>query len=105
MSQSATDFLTPRHIDVQELGPTHARVTSVTNPVDPNSGASNTLGWIGRNHGANKRDGRGRDLRKTNFLYLDGHVENKAIEDTLKPNFQWGDRLRIYSLPNAQVVP
>ena len=27
MTQSATDFLTPRHIDVQELGPTHARVT------------------------------------------------------------------------------
>jgi DNA-directed RNA polymerase subunit alpha len=27
MSQSATDFLTPRHIDVQELGPTRARVT------------------------------------------------------------------------------
>jgi len=27
MSQSVTDFLTPRHIDVQELGPTRARVT------------------------------------------------------------------------------
>jgi len=27
MSQSATDFLTPRHIDVQELAPTRARVT------------------------------------------------------------------------------
>lgn len=27
MSQSATEFLTPRHIDVQELGPTRARVT------------------------------------------------------------------------------
>jgi DNA-directed RNA polymerase subunit alpha len=27
MSQSVSDFLTPRHIDVQELGPTRARVT------------------------------------------------------------------------------
>ncbi|MDA1076610.1 MAG: DNA-directed RNA polymerase subunit alpha [Proteobacteria bacterium] len=27
MAQSATDFLTPRHIDVQELSPTRARVT------------------------------------------------------------------------------
>ena len=85
--------------------PTHARVTSVTNPVDPNSGASNTLGWVGRNHGPNRRDARGRDLRTTNFLYVDGHVETKPIEQTLTPTFQWGDRTRIYSLPNANVVP
>ena len=27
MAQSVNEFLTPRHIDVQELGPTRARVT------------------------------------------------------------------------------
>ena len=40
MSQSATDFLTPRHIDVQELGPTRARVT--LEPLE--RGFGNTLG-------------------------------------------------------------
>jgi prepilin-type N-terminal cleavage/methylation domain-containing protein/prepilin-type processing-associated H-X9-DG protein len=48
------------------------------------------LDWVGRNHG-------GRDFftRKTNFLYADGHVENKRLEETLDP-FQWGERF--YSL-------
>jgi prepilin-type processing-associated H-X9-DG protein len=59
-----------------------------TNFQQGNWSASNTtsrLDWVGRNHG------RGTFKQKlTNFLYLDGHVETKAIEDTLSP-FQWGD--------------
>ena len=47
------------------------------------------LDWVGRNHGGNKTDNNGRLLKKTNFLYVDGHVETKMIEDTLSP-FQWG---------------
>ena len=85
--------------------PTHARCTNVTNPVDQANGVSNTLGWIGRNHGTFKKNAQGKDTRTTNFLFVDGHVESKVIEDTLTPAFQWGDRLRIYSLPNANVVP
>ncbi len=49
----------------------------------------NRLSWVGRNHG------RDRKTAKTNFLFVDGHVETKRIEETLKP-FQWGKK--IYSL-------
>ena len=30
-------------------------------------------------------------VRGLNFLYADGHVESKHIEETLEP-FQWGER-------------
>ena len=58
------------------------------------------LNWVGRNHGR-KTFGRvgnrvGFDMRKTNFLYVDGHVETKHISETLSPLFQWGERC--YSL-------
>lgn len=54
-----------------------------------------TLDWVGRNHGA-KKYGRvagsstaGWDLRQSNFLYLDGHVETKHISQTVYPRTQW----------------
>jgi len=59
-----------------------------------------TLNFVGRNHG-NKKLGTvagpngpisGWDLRNSNFLYVDGHVESKNIAETVYPNFQWGDR-------------
>lgn len=63
-------------------------------PVDLASGTTNSqtrLDWVGRIHGS------GRDWRKkkTNFLYVDGHVETKTVEETLQP-FEWGERF--YSL-------
>jgi prepilin-type processing-associated H-X9-DG protein/prepilin-type N-terminal cleavage/methylation domain-containing protein len=65
------------------------------------SGFPTRLLWVGRNHGAKKLDGKGRDTRKSNFLYADGHVESKWIYDTLTP-WQWGDQF--YSLlPNNDV--
>jgi prepilin-type N-terminal cleavage/methylation domain-containing protein/prepilin-type processing-associated H-X9-DG protein len=60
---------------------------------DPESGTNavkSRLDWVGRNHGR-KNSHIGVDLRKTNFLYVDGHVETKHIRDTLKPTFQWGE--------------
>ena len=57
-----------------------------------------TLNFVGRNHGV-KRDGvvagptgsiTGWDLRTSNFLYLDGHVETKNIAETVYPTNQWG---------------
>jgi len=88
-------------VSVVVAGPTHERVINVINPVTPDN-ANNTLAWVGRNHGA-VRNGPGGQIRnKTNFLYVDGHVETKVLEETLKP-FQWGDLQRIYSLPNAKV--
>jgi prepilin-type processing-associated H-X9-DG protein len=57
-----------------------------------------TLDWVGRNHGGPKKlgsvagDPRGNwDLRKSNFLYLDGHVETKHIAQTVYPKNQWTD--------------
>ncbi len=73
-------------------------------PADPRSGWSyiNTtsrLDWVGRNHGLGSYS-----RKTTNFLYVDGHVETKRIEDTLSP-FQWGEYF--YSLgPTAGgVIP
>ena len=73
---------------------------------DPSVGNNFTsethLDWVGRNHGKKILDGAGWDLRRTNFLYLDGHVETKHIRETITP-WQWGDRM--YSLsPNDDYV-
>ena len=82
-----------------ELVPPGATIKRVTKAdLDPNpslhyfqdSWSSSTtrtrLDWVGRNHGAGSYE-----RKKTNFLYLDGHVETKHIEETLQP-FQWGQR-------------
>ena len=53
------------------------------------------LDWVGRNHGAKKLEG-GKDRRRTNFLYADGHVETKTVYDTVAPVFEWGQQF--YSL-------
>ncbi|HEX3359295.1 MAG TPA: type II secretion system protein [Tepidisphaeraceae bacterium] len=56
-----------------------------------------TLDFVGRNHGSKKYGNvgedtrRGWDLRKSNFLYLDGHVETKHVSETVYPRSQWGD--------------
>jgi prepilin-type N-terminal cleavage/methylation domain-containing protein/prepilin-type processing-associated H-X9-DG protein len=69
-----------------------------------------TLDFVGRIHGGNKKLGTisgpngtvitGWDMRTTNFLYLDGHVENKNISETVGPNNknEWGDKF--YDLTN-----
>src|SRR3954469_6276933 len=74
--------------------PTRKDELAKTKPIDKASGSDNSktrLDWVGRIHGG------GRDWfkKKTNFLYVDGHVETKLLEDTLAP-FQWGERF--YSL-------
>jgi prepilin-type processing-associated H-X9-DG protein len=71
----------------------------------PTSGGPNTtLDFVGRNHGVGKPTGNisgstqtGWDLRKSNFLYLDGHVETKHVTETVYPLNQWGEKF--YSLP------
>jgi len=69
-----------------------------------------SLDWVGRNHGSFKLGNvrlpggqvvSGWDMRTTNFLYCDGHVENKNIVDTLTP-WQWGDYM--YSLVPGQDI-
>jgi prepilin-type N-terminal cleavage/methylation domain-containing protein/prepilin-type processing-associated H-X9-DG protein len=63
-----------------------------------------TLDFVGRNHGRRvlgsvpgSSQG-GWDLRTTNFLYVDGHVENKHVSATVYPQSEWGDTF--YSLPD-----
>ena len=53
------------------------------------------LDWVGRNHGPKRGYP---DRRRTNFLYLDGHVVTKTIYETLAP-FEWGEKF--YSLVPA----
>ncbi len=73
--------------------------------INPANLATTSLNWVGRIHGSMKlgtvkgHNGGtpvpGWDMRTTNFLYCDGHVENKNIIDTLSP-WEWGDKM--YSL-------
>jgi prepilin-type N-terminal cleavage/methylation domain-containing protein/prepilin-type processing-associated H-X9-DG protein len=65
-----------------------------------------TLDFIGRNHGKQTYGGvggstqSGWDLRKSNFLYLDGHVETKHVAETVYPKTQWGERFYDLETPN-----
>jgi prepilin-type N-terminal cleavage/methylation domain-containing protein/prepilin-type processing-associated H-X9-DG protein len=65
--------------------------------VTPGASVTSALNFIGRNHGAKKYgqvagDSRSNwDLRQSNFLYLDGHVETKHVFQTVYPYNQWTD--------------
>jgi prepilin-type N-terminal cleavage/methylation domain-containing protein/prepilin-type processing-associated H-X9-DG protein len=90
--------------DLPSAGGPIIRDTEAYLTKDPKPGFSpnSCLDWVGRNHGNHKLDGQGWDLQKTNFLYLDGHVETKDIRDTLRP-FEWGQT--VYTLdPNNDVL-
>jgi prepilin-type N-terminal cleavage/methylation domain-containing protein/prepilin-type processing-associated H-X9-DG protein len=64
-----------------------------TTSVPPNP--DTTLDFVGRNHGnytlgqVGGSSQSGWDMRRTNFLYVDGHVETKHITDTVNLS-QWG---------------
>ena len=64
------------------------RVTVADLDPDPASSSDSTtrLDWVGRNHGQLRGYP---DKRRSNFLYVDGHIETKSIYETLSP-FQWG---------------
>ncbi len=86
--------------------PTISRVSKddlMLDPVYPDTKTSKTrLDWVGRNH-FRRKDNRGYQLGKSNFLYVDGHVETKTVAETLAPAFEWGDRF--YSLvPESDIV-
>jgi prepilin-type N-terminal cleavage/methylation domain-containing protein/prepilin-type processing-associated H-X9-DG protein len=57
-----------------------------------------TLDFVGRNHGrlsygvAGNSTQTGWDMRRSNFLYVDGHVETKHVADTIYPIDQWGEK-------------
>ena len=80
--------------------PTLTRVTPDLLAPDPQPGGnpSTRLDWVGRNHGfVRKNLSGGFNIGKSNFLYVDGHVETKNIRDTVQPNnFEWGEKF--YSL-------
>lgn len=82
----------PSSLNISEVprglgnNPQFRRVTSVPAWVESGQAQSSRLEWVGRNHGKKGK------APKTNFLYVDGHVETKTIEETLQP-FQWGERI------------
>jgi len=82
-----------------KLNPGYRRVQVKDLLPDPNfqniGSSKSRLDWVGRNHGVRSYDN-GFDTRRTNFLYVDGHVEAKNIRETLSPVFEWGDD--IYTL-------
>ncbi len=58
------------------------------------------LDWVGRNHQGKKNS---KNLKQSNFFYLDGHVESKTIYDTIKTScFEWGQK--VYSLNGNNYV-
>jgi prepilin-type N-terminal cleavage/methylation domain-containing protein/prepilin-type processing-associated H-X9-DG protein len=72
-------------------GSAFERVTTVKAWVLAGETQNSRLEWVGRNHGR-RRGTKGKDGPKTNFLYCDGHVETKTIDETLDP-FQWGETI------------
>jgi prepilin-type N-terminal cleavage/methylation domain-containing protein len=90
-------------LDMYSLPPGtgYRRVTRADLDPDPltQTETSTRLDWVGRNHG--QKDDYP-DHRRTNFLYVDSHVETKSIYDTFTP-FQWGEKF--YSLsPNDDLT-
>jgi prepilin-type processing-associated H-X9-DG protein len=80
--------------DMEKVAPVNGgtaiyRVTDNDVSAEPPVGAgqqiASLLDWIGRNHGTGKVG-----ERKSNFLYVDGHVETKHVRETVLPTFQWG---------------
>lgn len=66
-------------------------------PTANDSSPASALQWVGRNHGTGSYLS-----KKTNFLYADGHVELKKLEETVYP-FEWGKLF--YSLsPNTDLT-
>ena len=57
--------------------------------IGPKSGpVTYSINGLGRNHGTGQIKN-----KKTNFLYVDGHVESKLVEETVDPSdFQWGEK-------------
>jgi prepilin-type N-terminal cleavage/methylation domain-containing protein/prepilin-type processing-associated H-X9-DG protein len=80
-----------------------AKVSDLAGDPQPGQSFNTRLDWVGRNHGSKVLKG-GFDQRRTNFLYVDGHVETKNIKETLEPQFQWGEKF--YSLTiSADIQP
>jgi len=89
--------------DAININPNIAPFRIADAPPFPPTPDTNRLYWIGRNHGKAKTGNGSKQYPKTNFLYCDGHVETKLIEETLKgPNWQWGER--IYALVGEPII-
>jgi len=80
--------------------PTYRRVRVnelAVNDPQPGANLATRLDWVGRNHGSGKYKD-----KRSNFLYVDGHVETKNIRDTVQP-FEWGERFFTLS-PNSDIA-
>lgn len=58
---------------------------------NPGGTMETLLDMVGRNHGRRRFDSELYDSRKTNFLYLDGHVLTRHVKETIADG-EWGDK-------------
>lgn len=95
---NATDPSKLKPVTLQQLGGVVADPS--TNAAVP-TGIDTSLFFVGRVHGGGRKIGTaagggdtvgGFDTRRTNFLFLDGHVETKTLDATVFPEFQWGEK-------------
>jgi prepilin-type N-terminal cleavage/methylation domain-containing protein/prepilin-type processing-associated H-X9-DG protein len=77
---------------------------TLDDPERGNNAVKSRLDWVGRNHGSRQLLN-GVDIRKSNFLYVDGHVELKHVRETLAPTFQWGDQCYSYQFGDSIQQP
>jgi prepilin-type N-terminal cleavage/methylation domain-containing protein/prepilin-type processing-associated H-X9-DG protein len=92
---SGTQFFRQAIVDNLQSNP----VVFYAGQIPPSTGLDTSLDFVGRNHAAKKTgsvggDGKARgdwDLRKSNFLYVDGHVDTKHVTETVYPKNQWGE--------------
>ncbi len=113
----AADLLNGVDAATRSSVPVYSKVNigDVPNPYNAGDTPTNSLCYVGRNHGSSRKGSSpytksaNADLRKTNFLYCDGHVETKILEETLKP-FQWGPQSnpgldkQIWSITNSLIA-
>lgn len=85
-----TGFVTLDMDQAQLFRPIGRAVREIINPKpEPNGATATRLDWVGRIHGPKAR-------KRTNFLYVDGHVEMKYLEKTAPSQYsespgEWGE--------------
>ncbi|HEX8323569.1 MAG TPA: prepilin-type N-terminal cleavage/methylation domain-containing protein [Tepidisphaeraceae bacterium] len=87
MTAGTTEYFKVRYDDLYKNTPSDFEPT----------GTKSRLDWVGRYAGQGSWE-----KKRTNFLYVDGHVETKHIKETMSDTWEWGDKM--YSLRTTATV-